>query len=161
MLASVHAICRTGIRAPHKYHSHQINILWLERALCPGGGGGGAAVRSLLSWPSSCHPTNTERLQECSLLQEVTSKGERLREGLRKALAGNAHVKEVRGLGLIVGIQLDTVPPPPSHPTPPLPSRMRPSLDFYYLRPSLGFPSKHSNPCRGSALSLFMHADCF
>ncbi len=44
-----------------------------------------------------------------SFLAEVVSKGERLREGLQKALGSNSHVKEIRGLGLITGIQLDTV----------------------------------------------------
>ena len=36
-------------------------------------------------------------------------KGERLRSSLREALKGNEHVKEIRGLGLITGIQLDQV----------------------------------------------------
>lgn len=40
-------------------------------------------------------------------LPQVTRKGERLREGLRKALEGSAHFKEVRGIGLLVGVQLD------------------------------------------------------
>ena len=39
----------------------------------------------------------------------MRSKGERLRAGLREALGGNPHVKEVRGLGLLCGIQLDVV----------------------------------------------------
>jgi len=60
--------------------------------------------------PLVCHAALSvvDTIAQPQFLQEVTSKGERLREGLRKALAGNAHVKEVRGLGLIVGIQLDT-----------------------------------------------------
>ncbi len=37
----------------------------------------------------------------------VTARGNQLVTGLRTALAGNAHVKEVRGSGLLVGIQLD------------------------------------------------------
>lgn len=39
----------------------------------------------------------------------VVERGERLRAGLRDALKKNAHVKEVRGLGLITGVQLDVV----------------------------------------------------
>jgi acetylornithine/succinyldiaminopimelate/putrescine aminotransferase len=39
----------------------------------------------------------------------VRLKGERLREGLREAFSGIPHVKEVRGQGLICGVQLDTV----------------------------------------------------
>jgi acetylornithine aminotransferase len=40
---------------------------------------------------------------------QVRSKGERLRSKLREALGDNPHVKEVRGLGLICGVQLDVV----------------------------------------------------
>ena len=42
-----------------------------------------------------------------TFLDAVDKKGEMLREGLSAALAGNVHVKEVRGSGLICGIQLD------------------------------------------------------
>jgi len=42
-------------------------------------------------------------------LASVERKGELLRSGLREALGGNPHVKEVRGLGLICGVQLDVV----------------------------------------------------
>lgn len=37
----------------------------------------------------------------------VRARGEQLAGGLRAALAGNKHVREVRGIGLLVGIQLD------------------------------------------------------
>jgi acetylornithine/succinyldiaminopimelate/putrescine aminotransferase len=37
----------------------------------------------------------------------VTARGDQLVTGLRTALAANAHVQEVRGSGLLVGIQLD------------------------------------------------------
>eukprot|EP00884_Botryococcus_braunii_P019750 jgi/Botrbrau1/6459/Bobra.0034s0034.1 len=47
------------------------------------------------------------RISDPEFLAGVTAKGERLREGLKKGLAGNPHVKEVRGRGLICGIQLD------------------------------------------------------
>ena len=47
---------------------------------------------------------------EPAFLQSVIDKGERLRSGLSEALEGNEHVKEIRGLGLITGIQLDQVP---------------------------------------------------
>lgn len=42
-----------------------------------------------------------------AFLASVDAKGERLRAGLRASLAGNPHVREVRGLGLLVGVQLD------------------------------------------------------
>ena len=50
-------------------------------------------------------------IAEPAFLEGVKARGERLREGLRSALAGNPHVKEVRGLGLICGVQLDVVRP--------------------------------------------------
>ena len=46
---------------------------------------------------------------EPAFLESVVDKGERLRSSLREALKGNEHVKEIRGLGLITGIQLDQV----------------------------------------------------
>ena len=48
-------------------------------------------------------------LQVVQLCAQVRSKGERLRSKLREALGHNPHVKEVRGLGLICGVQLDVV----------------------------------------------------
>eukprot|EP00775_Hariotina_reticulata_P009378 gene9378-9541_t len=42
-----------------------------------------------------------------AFMASVEAKGELLRQGLREATAGNKHVKEVRGLGLLVGVQLD------------------------------------------------------
>ncbi len=42
-------------------------------------------------------------------LQQVHDNGVSLRHGLREKLSGNPHVKEIRGLGLISGIQLDVV----------------------------------------------------
>ncbi|KAK9843515.1 hypothetical protein WJX81_006850 [Elliptochloris bilobata] len=46
-------------------------------------------------------------ISDPAFLEGVVARGERLREGLRAALAGNPRVKEVRGLGLICGVQLD------------------------------------------------------
>eukprot|EP00882_Tetradesmus_deserticola_P023584 GHRQ01025679.1.p2 GENE.GHRQ01025679.1~~GHRQ01025679.1.p2 ORF type:complete len:261 (+),score=148.45 GHRQ01025679.1:226-1008(+) len=48
-----------------------------------------------------------DTIAEPAFLGSVVAKGERLRAGLREATAGNSHVKEVRGLGLLVGVQLD------------------------------------------------------
>ena len=53
---------------------------------------------------------------EPAFLESVLDKGERLRSSLQEALKGNEHVKEIRGLGLITGIQLDQVPRSPTHP---------------------------------------------
>ena len=48
-------------------------------------------------------------LLEPGFLQQVHDNGVALRQGLREKLGSNPHVKEVRGLGLISGIQLDVV----------------------------------------------------
>lgn len=64
--------------------------------------------------PLVCHAACTvfDIIAAPEFLAEVTRKGEKLRAGLREALAGNPHVKEVRGLGLICGIQLDAMAGP-------------------------------------------------
>lgn len=59
--------------------------------------------------PLVCHAAlaTLDRIQSPGFLEDVISKGEYLCEGLRKAFSGNPHVKEVRGSGLLVGVQLD------------------------------------------------------
>lgn len=59
--------------------------------------------------PLVCHAACTvfDIIADPAFLADVERKGKALREGLTKALAGNSHVTEVRGSGLICGIQLD------------------------------------------------------
>jgi acetylornithine aminotransferase len=61
--------------------------------------------------PLVCHAAEAvvDIITEEGFLEDVTRKGEKLRAGLEKALGSNSHVKQVRGLGLIVGVQLDVV----------------------------------------------------
>lgn len=47
------------------------------------------------------------KISEPSFLASVAKKGEYLKQILTEKLGHNSHVKEVRGLGLIVGIELD------------------------------------------------------
>jgi acetylornithine aminotransferase len=56
-----------------------------------------------------CHTACTvfDIIADPSFLASVNAKGEKLRAGLRAATAGNPHVKEVRGMGLLVGVELD------------------------------------------------------
>ena len=42
----------------------------------------------------------------------MTARGEQLVTGLREALAASPHVKQVRGAGLLVGIELDVMAGP-------------------------------------------------
>jgi len=64
--------------------------------------------------PLVCHAATTvvDIISDPAFLAGVRSKGERLRSALREAVGGNPHVKEVRGEGLICGIQLDTAAGP-------------------------------------------------
>ncbi|KAI3820563.1 hypothetical protein L1987_08111 [Smallanthus sonchifolius] len=48
-----------------------------------------------------------DKISNPSFLTSVTIKGDYLKETLKKKLQGNKHVKEIRGFGLIVGIELD------------------------------------------------------
>lgn len=61
--------------------------------------------------PLVCHAAEAvvDIITEEGFLEDVTRKGEKLRAGLESALGSNPHVKQVRGLGLIVGVQLDVV----------------------------------------------------
>jgi len=51
-------------------------------------------------------------INDPSFLASVTAKGEKLKEGLRAVTKGNAHVKDVRGTGLLVGVELDIMAGP-------------------------------------------------
>ena len=61
--------------------------------------------------PLVCHAAEAvvDIITEEGFLDEVARKGNKLREDLQTVLKGNPHVKQVRGLGLIVGVQLDVV----------------------------------------------------
>ncbi|KVH99093.1 hypothetical protein Ccrd_022700 [Cynara cardunculus var. scolymus] len=48
-----------------------------------------------------------DKISKPVFLASVTRKGEYLKEILMKKVGGNSHVKEIRGFGLIVGIELD------------------------------------------------------
>ncbi len=51
--------------------------------------------------------TVLETIERDGLLENVRAMGERLRSGLRDAMSGHGAVREVRGLGLMVGVELD------------------------------------------------------
>lgn len=61
--------------------------------------------------PLVCHAAEAvvDIITEEGFLDEVARKGNKLRDDLQTALKSNPHVKQVRGLGLIVGVQLDVV----------------------------------------------------
>ncbi|GFR42253.1 hypothetical protein Agub_g3148 [Astrephomene gubernaculifera] len=59
--------------------------------------------------PLVCHVACTvfDIINDPAFLAAVEQKGDRLREGLKRTMGSNPHVKEVRGVGLLVGVQLD------------------------------------------------------
>ncbi|KAJ6803906.1 acetylornithine aminotransferase, mitochondrial-like [Iris pallida] len=65
--------------------------------------------RTFAGSPLVCHAALKvlDKIQEPKFLTSVARKGLYLKELLTDKLGGNPHVKEVRGLGLIVGIELD------------------------------------------------------
>lgn len=64
--------------------------------------------------PLVCHAACTvfDIIHDPAFLSSIISKGERLKSALRKTMGSNPHVKEVRGLGLLVGVQLDIMAGP-------------------------------------------------
>lgn len=48
-----------------------------------------------------------EALDKEKLLQNATKRGKQIREGLAKALKGHSGIKDIRGMGLLIGVELD------------------------------------------------------
>lgn len=76
-------------------------------------------------WTYSAHPicaaagvANLALIDELDLLSNARNVGAHLREGLTKALAGQAHIAEIRGEGLLAAVELmdDPVTRKPFHP---------------------------------------------
>lgn len=59
--------------------------------------------------PLVCNAALTvlEKISKPSFLASVSKKGQYFKEILQEKLGGNSHVKEIRGIGLIIGIELD------------------------------------------------------
>lgn len=59
--------------------------------------------------PLVCNAAVTvlDKISNPEFLASVSDKGQYFKELLGKKLGGNKHVKEIRGLGLIIGIELD------------------------------------------------------
>jgi acetylornithine aminotransferase len=59
--------------------------------------------------PLICNAALTvlDKILRPGFLAGVSKKGHQFKEMLIKKLGGNSHVKEIRGLGLIIGIELD------------------------------------------------------
>jgi acetylornithine aminotransferase len=58
--------------------------------------------------PLVCHAANAvyDKVSDPAFMSNVVARGEQLRAGLREALKADARVVEVRGSGLLVGVQL-------------------------------------------------------
>jgi acetylornithine aminotransferase len=59
--------------------------------------------------PLVCHAALAvlNKISQPSFLASVSKKGQYLKDILQQRLGGNRHVKEIRGVGLIIGIELD------------------------------------------------------
>jgi len=79
------------------------------------------ARRSIMTWPSGSHGSTcggnpvsiaaalaTFQLLEDGLVQNAARVGAHLKAGLDRALAGHPSVTDVRGLGLMIGVELDS-----------------------------------------------------
>lgn len=64
--------------------------------------------------PLVCHAALAvlNRIQEPGFLESIVTKGHLLRSLLSEKLGTNVHVKEVRGTGLLVGVELDVLASP-------------------------------------------------
>jgi acetylornithine aminotransferase len=58
--------------------------------------------------PLVCHAANAvyDKVSDPAFMRNVVARGEQLRDGLREALKADARVVEVRGSGLLIGVQL-------------------------------------------------------
>lgn len=74
----------------------------------PPSGGEALHTSTFLGHPASCAASLAflDRLEEDELADRSAALGERLREALRKELSGERRVAEVRGLGLMIGVEL-------------------------------------------------------
>jgi len=79
------------------------------------------ARESVWTWPPGAHGSTfagnpicaaaglaTMELIESSLMANAASMGARLRSGLERAAAGASRVRDVRGVGLMIGVEFDT-----------------------------------------------------
>ncbi|PSC75723.1 acetylornithine aminotransferase [Micractinium conductrix] len=119
---------RTGKLWGHQHHGVEPDMMTLAKPLAGGLPIGAVLLKEHVATvmapgdhgstfagnPLVCHAACTvfDIIAEPEFLASVERKGKLLRSGLRAALAGNPHVKEVRGLGLICGIQLDVMAGP-------------------------------------------------
>eukprot|EP00250_Pteridium_aquilinum_P017316 c23568_g1_i3 orf=196-1716(-) len=114
---------RTGRLWAHEAYGVQPDILTVAKPLAGGLPIGAVlvteAVASTIEYgdhgstfaggPLVCHAALTvlDRIQEPGFLENVAAKGHLLRSLLSEKLDSNPHVKEVRGTGLLVGVELD------------------------------------------------------
>lgn len=114
---------RTGRLWAHEAYGVQPDILTVAKPLAGGLPIGAVlvteAVASTIEFgdhgstfaggPLVCHAALAvlDRIQEPGFLESIAAKGHLLRSLLSEKLGSNPHVKEVRGTGLLVGVELD------------------------------------------------------
>lgn len=114
---------RTGYLWAHQMYDVQPDIMTLAKPLAgglpigavlltdkvAGAIGPGDHGSTFAGGPLVCHAALAvlDRIQAPGFLESVTSKGHYLKSLLTEKLGKNAHVKEIRGSGLLVGVELD------------------------------------------------------
>lgn len=114
---------RTGRLWAHEPYGAQPDIMTVAKPLAGGLPIGAVLVKEAVAstievgdhgstfagGPLVCHAALAvlDRIQEPGFLENVAKHGHLLRSLLREKLGSNPHVKEVRGTGLLVGVELD------------------------------------------------------
>lgn len=114
---------RTGLLWGHDHYGVEPDMMTLAKPLAGGLPIGAVVMKERVAEvmspgdhgstfagnPLVCHAACTvfDIINDAAFLGDVTSKGDALRDGLRKVTSDNPHVQDVRGVGLITGVQLD------------------------------------------------------
>lgn len=114
---------RTGLLWGHEHYGVEPDMMTLAKPLAGGLPIGAVVMKERVAEvmspgdhgstfagnPLVCHAACTvfDIINDASFLEAVAAKGEALRDGLRTVTSGNPHVQDVRGVGLITGVQLD------------------------------------------------------
>lgn len=115
---------RTGLLWGHDHYGVEPDMMTLAKPLAGGLPIGAVVMKERVAEvmspgdhgstfagnPLVCHAACTvfDIINDAEFLKSVTEKGEALRDGLRRVTSDNPHVQDVRGVGLITGVQLDS-----------------------------------------------------
>ncbi|KAG9131328.1 hypothetical protein Leryth_006192 [Lithospermum erythrorhizon] len=108
---------RTGYLWAHEAYGIYLDIMTLAKPLAGGLPIGAVLVKKMFGdhgstfagSPLVCHAATAtlDKISEPSFLASVSKKGKYFKEMLVQKLGSNKHVKDIRGAGLIIGIELE------------------------------------------------------